>query len=167
MAQTALTIPSSLSEVKRRLLDAERTKLALKRVREKGTEMTGTLLQTAAVSMAALVMGGIHGRFGEIAPAGIPLSLGAGILLHVAGWAGLAGKTSKDRYGVANGVHGLADGCLAAYLTTLGVSIGTNLRKKALGGSTTSGMGGDIPGGPRAGGGVLNDAEMDRAARAA
>lgn len=157
---TAL-VPSSVSEIKRRLMDAERTKHALKRVKAKSEEFAGTLIQSAEVGMAALVMGGIHGRFGEIAPAGLPLSLGVGILFHVAGWTGLAGKYSRH-------MHGLADGALASYLTTLGVSIGTNLRKKALeGGSRSSGVAGDVPGRAGTGGGVLNDAEMDRASRAA
>lgn len=159
MATTAISVPSSLSEVKRRLLDAERAKAALGRIKKKGAEMTETLIDAAEVGMAALVMGGIHGRFGEIAPAKIPLSLGTGILLHVAGWAGVAGKQSSH-------LHGLANGCLASYLTTLGVSVGADLRRKALGASA-SGMSGDVPGTPRFGGGVLSDYEMDRAARAA
>ncbi len=126
-------------------------KAGLKRVREKGHELAETVVQTAEVGMGALVMGGIQGRFGDVSVGPIPVSLGSGLVLHAAAFAGVG------RAGGGKHLHSLGDGCLAAYLTTLGTGIGADLRKKAL----SSGMAGDYsdPSG-NAGGGVLNDQEQ-------
>lgn len=122
----------------------------LSMLKSKGDEMAGTMVRSAEVGMGAFVMGGIQGRFGDVSVGPIPVSLGSGLLLHAAGFAGVGGKNASH-------LHGIADGCLAAYLTTIGTGVGANLRKKAV----SSGMAGDVRTGvPGTGGGVLTDEEQ-------
>ena len=144
---TAMTRGQS---VRKALQLSENLKNRLAKLKEKGDAMASTMVRTAEVGMGAFVMGGIQGRFGDVFVGPVPVALGSGLLLHVAGFAGVGGKNASH-------LHGLADGCLAAYLTTLGTGVGADLRRK----SVTSGMAGDVHTGiPGTGGGVLSDAEQ-------
>lgn len=136
--------------VRKALQLSENLKNRLAKLKEKGDAMAGTMVRTAEVGMGAFVMGGIQGRFGDVSVGPVPVALGSGLLLHVAGFSGIGGKNASH-------LHGLADGCLAAYLCTLGTGVGADLRRK----SVTSGMAGDVHTGiPGTGGGVLSDAEQ-------
>ncbi len=138
--------------IREALITGERAKGALKRAKTKMDEMATTVVEGMEVFGGALVMGGIHGRFGDLAPLGVPVSLGTGLLLHGAAFAGIGGKNAKH-------LHGLGNGSLAAYATTLGIGIGTKMRHTG-----AAGISGDVPGTRSAGGGVLTDAEMNRMA---
>ena len=141
---------SRSQSVRKALVQNQSLRRRLGSLKAKGDEMATTVIHTAEIGMGAFVMGGIQGRFGDVSVGPVPVSLGAGLLLHVGGFAGIGGKNAEH-------LHGLADGCLAAYLTTLGTGVGANLRKK----SVTAGMAGDVNTGiPGTGGGVLTDEEQ-------
>ena len=147
MATTALTRSTS---VRKALQQNETLRRRLSSLKQKGDEMATTIIRTAEVGMGAFVMGGIQGRFGDVSVGPVPVSLGAGLILHAAGLAGVGGRNSQH-------LSAIGDGCLAAYLTTIGTGVGANLRKK----SVSSGMAGDVHTGiPGTGGGVLTDEEQ-------
>jgi hypothetical protein len=152
MASTAL-MPTSARQAKEMLITGERAKSSLVRLRKKADEFASTIVEGMEVFGGALIMGGIHGRFGDVAPAGIPISLATGLGLHALAFAGIGGRNAKH-------LHGLGNGSLAAYGTTLGIGIGTKMRQRA----GVRGMAGDVPGGQNSGGGTLTDAEMNRMA---
>jgi len=146
----ATAIATRSQSVRKALFQSESLRRKLQSMKAKGDEMAGVMVHSAEVGMGALVMGGIQGRFGDVSIGPVPVSLGAGLALHAAGFAGIGGRNAQH-------LHGLADGCLAAYLTTIGTGVGANMRKKAV----SSGMAGDVRTGiPGTGGGVLTDEEQ-------
>lgn len=84
-------------------------------------QMIENFTRTAEVGASAFAIGLAEGRFGKggggIEVAGVPLPLGLGVLANLAAYAGVAGKQSHH-------LHAVGDGCLAAYLATLGRGIG-------------------------------------------
>ncbi len=96
------------------------------RLKDKTEKAVNTLVSTAEVSATSFGFGIVRGRFGSVDIVGVPLELGAGVGLHVLSFLGVAGKAAKH-------LHSFADGALAAYLTTLGHTIGMDMKKKALG----------------------------------
>lgn len=147
MASTAMTRTTS---VRKALQQNESLRRRLGSLKAKGDAMANTVIRTAEVGMGAFVMGGVQGRFGDVSIGPVPVSLGSGLLLHAAGFAGVGGKNASH-------LHAIGDGCLAAYLATLGTGVGADLRKKAV----SSGIAGDVNTGvPGTGGGVLTDEEQ-------
>ncbi len=143
---TAMTRTTS---VRKAIAQNESLRRRLAGFKAKGDAMANTVIRTAEVGMGAFVMGGIQGRFGDVSIGPVPVSLGSGLLLHAAGFAGVGGKNASH-------LHAIGDGCLAAYLATLGTGVGADLRKKAV-----SGVSGDVNTGiPGTGGGVLSDEEQ-------
>lgn len=106
----------------------ERSQAQLGRIKDKAEEQMGVAMQTMTVGVASFGAGFVRGRFGEIAPAGVPVDLGAGLALHLVGYT-MAGKYKES-------AHNLGDGLLAAYLTTLGAGIGTKMRAQKSGTAT-------------------------------
>lgn len=136
----------------------------VKNLREKANETVGQLIQTTEVSVAAFGLGLINGRFvdketGEpgVEILGVPLDLGAAVVLHGIAFVG-GGKYSEH-------MHNLGDGALAAYLTTMGVGVGTRMRQKNEGALMPGGGGGALPTGG-ASGTSLSNSELAALARA-
>jgi len=75
------------------------------------------------VGAASFGFGVVQGRTGGVKVVGVPLDLGAAVILHLAGFTGIAGK-------MADHAHSLGNGALASYLTSLGRGIGIEMRKK-------------------------------------
>jgi hypothetical protein len=121
--------------------DALRRKLDSVKERLEGA--TTKLVRTVEVGAAAIAGGMIQGKAG---PDGatvmkVPVDLGAGLLLNVAGYFNAAGQHSDH-------LNNLGDGFLASYLSSLGFGIGNTWRTtgKLFGAKSTP----QLPGGPPA-----------------
>jgi hypothetical protein len=90
----------------------------------KGETLVQQTVQTAMISGTAFGFGVLGGHSGAIDVLGVPVDVGAGVLIHVAALAGLAGKWDKA-------AHDIADGALAAYFARLGARVGHNMARKA------------------------------------
>jgi len=99
----------------------ERLKARANSMKEKATETMGQVLQTAEIGGTAFVFGYLRGRMGDdngdLVVAGVPVGLGTGILLHLAGFAGLFGKHDEH-------AHNLGDGAVSEYLAVLAMRMG-------------------------------------------
>lgn len=96
----------------------------LARFKEQAAKTTEKVVRTVEVGSAALGMGIVQGRMGSVEIVGVPLELGAGVLLNLAGYFGAAGKYSDH-------LNNFGDGALAAYLTTVGKGVGAAMAQKA------------------------------------
>jgi hypothetical protein len=81
--------------------------------------VSAQVVETCAAAFAA---GFSRGRWGKVEIAGVPADLGAGVLLHLLAWSGVAREQSRD-------LHNLAEGALATYFATLGASAGKRVRQ--------------------------------------
>ncbi len=99
-------------------------------VKKKGESVVGELVCAAEVSASAFAFGAIQGRYGAVEVLGVPADLGAAVLLHLAGFVGVAGKASEH-------LHAFGDGALASFFFTMGRGTGVNWKSKALGGGKT------------------------------
>jgi hypothetical protein len=116
-------VPNITSEqIKEMKSVTERAMARVKNIKAATAEAMGTVIQTTEVGVAAFGMGVLRGRFGEsLNLLGVPIDLGAGVLLHVLGFMGAAGKQYDEH------LHNFGDGMLAAYLTVLGAGIGDSM----------------------------------------
>lgn len=142
MASSANISRAQLEKLRRRYQSVQSR---LTRVRENMDEQMGHLMQTTEVSLASFGMGLVNGRFVNedgsrgVEVLGVPLDLGAGIGLHAAAFLGVSRQYGEH-------LHNLADGALAAYLTTTGMGVGDRMRKQAAqegggGGAASGGYG--------------------------
>lgn len=90
----------------------------------RGETVTQQVVQSVLVSGGAFGFGVLGGAKGAIDVLGVPIDLGAGILLQLAGFAGLAGKWDKV-------LHDVGDGALAAYFARLGARVGHNWARRS------------------------------------
>lgn len=97
--------------------------------KKKGEETVEKLVSAAEVSAAAFAFGAVQGKYGAVEVLGVPADLGAAVLLHLAGFVGVAGKASGH-------LHSFADGALASFFFTMGRGTGVNWKQKSLGGKT-------------------------------
>lgn len=107
---------------------AESLKNRLANVRKRTEKIAERAVHSTEVATAAFAAGVIQGKTGGIEIVGVPLELGLGLGLNLAGYMGLGGKAS-------NHLQGFGDGFLAAYLTTLGRGVGMKWKEKAGGGT--------------------------------
>jgi len=91
-----------------------------KGLQERAEEAMGHVVQTVEIGVAAFAAGMIEGRFGGVEVVGVPVDLGLGVVGHVLGFVGLAGKHSAH-------VHNFSDGFIASYLMRLGAGIGSRM----------------------------------------
>ncbi len=119
---SAMTI--SKADAKRAMTRLESLKSRVATIRKHAEKTTEKALATAEVTGAAFAMGLIQGRTGGVEVMGVPLELGLGVSLTIGGYLGLAGKHSDHLNNVANG-------CLAAYATTMGRGVGAAWADKA------------------------------------
>lgn len=110
-------------------LDALKSRVA--NIRKQAERTTEKALATAEVTGSAFAMGLIQGRTGGIEVMGVPIELGLGVGLTIGGFLGMAGKHSDHLNNVANG-------CLAAYATTMGRGVGAAWKDKALAAGSAS-----------------------------
>jgi hypothetical protein len=89
--------------------------------RQKARDLEHVGLQLAEASAGAFACGLVRGRWGGVEIGGVPLDLGAGVLLHLLGLSGLAGSRSRD-------LHNLAEGALSTYFATWGATLGKKMR---------------------------------------
>ena len=92
----------------------------------KAETVTQQVVQSILVSGASFGFGVLGGHSGQVDVLGVPVDLGTGILLQLAGFAGLAGKWDKA-------AHDLGDGALASYFARLGARVGHDLARKGHG----------------------------------
>jgi len=113
----------------------ERAMARVKQIKEKTTEAMGQVVQTVEVGVAAFGFALARGRFEDkegLNVVGVPVDLGVGVLAHVLGFMGAAGKYDEH-------LHNFGDGALACYLTVLGGGIGRDMKVKADGGTRGAG----------------------------
>jgi len=103
---------------------ASRALARLGSYREKGTVVTQQVVQSVMVSAGAFGFSWLSGYAGTVDVLGVPIDLGSGILLQLAGFSGLAGHWSKV-------LHDVGDGALAAYFAKLGARTGNDMRRKS------------------------------------
>jgi hypothetical protein len=101
----------------------ESFKARLANIRKSAERSTEKMLRTAETGGAAFTMGVIQGKTGGVEIVGVPIDLGLGLTLNVLGYFGAAGKMSDH-------LNNVGDGCLAAYLTTVGRGVGQNWGQK-------------------------------------
>jgi hypothetical protein len=116
----------SQADLKRAATRAESLRSRLAGIRKRTEKVTEQAVRTVEISTAAFGWGIIEGRFYDpsrpeesaATVAGVPVALGLGLGLNLAGFLGLAGDRMSEH------LHGFGDGFLAAYLTIRGVSVG-------------------------------------------
>jgi hypothetical protein len=86
--------------------------------------LTQQTVQTALISGASFGFGVLGGHQGAVDVLGVPVDLGAGIIIHLGALAGLAGRWDKA-------AHDIGDGALAAYFARLGARVGHNWARKS------------------------------------
>ncbi len=107
----------------------ERAQGKMERLREQAESAIGTGIQMAEVSGAAFGFGYANGRWGEngeLAIGGVPVDLGAAVVLHGTAFLGGFGKYSEHG-------HNLGTGALAACAYRTGAQIGASAAQKAHG----------------------------------
>lgn len=83
-------------------------------------------VRTAEVGAAAFGLGVLNGKQGEMPEiVGVPVDLGAATVLHIMGFMGVGGDLSDH-------LHAFGDGALASYLTTQGLTVGDEWKKREL-----------------------------------
>jgi len=102
----------------------EHLKRRVSNMRQKAEETTKKVVRTAEVGAAAFGMGLLQGRTQGVEILGVPLELGAGLVLNVLGMMDAAGGHSEH-------LTNLGDGCVAAYAATLGRGVGVTMREKS------------------------------------
>ncbi len=143
----------------------DRMRKRVANIRDEATSTVLQVVQTAEIGASAFTHSLIEGYWNGVELVGVPLPIITGTALHVLAFLDIASEH----------MHNFGDGAYAAYLTTLGLGIGEDMRRKA--GSTTQpagaasrGWGGAAPPGgyPAATAGLSNDqlAELARFARA-
>ncbi len=123
----------SKAEGKQAVKRLEAFKARLANIRKTAEKSTEKMLRTAETGGAAFTMGVIQGKTGGVEVVGVPVDLGLGIALNVLGYFGAAGKMSDH-------LNNVGDGCLAAYLTTVGRGVGQNWEQKKGVSDKSSGM---------------------------
>lgn len=98
----------------------------LEGVKKKGESVVDELVCAAEIGAASFAFGAAQGRYGAIEVLGVPADLGAAVALHLAGFAGLAGKQSHH-------LHAFGDGALASFFFTLGRGTGLGWKQKSIG----------------------------------
>ena len=114
-------------------------------VKEKAEETAGVVLQTVEVAGACFGMSYANERYGktvvgtggEIQVAGMPVDLGAAVVLKGLSFFGALGKHAHHGQSVG-------DGLLACYASRIGGKLGRNAKTKG-GGRTTAGLGEGSP----------------------
>lgn len=129
------------------------------KAKDKANEVVGVLVRTAEIGVTAFGLSVMNAKFGKpgegaVVVVGVPLSLGIGVALHIAGFMGLGGARGESH------LHNFGDGALAEYLADTGRTIGLGWKQKAAqaqlpGGSATRGNLGDGAAGQK-----LTDEEM-------
>lgn len=98
-------------------------------LKKKGEQTVEKLVASAEVSASAFAFGAVQGRYGQVDLLGVPADLAAALALHLAGFTGMAGKSSEH-------LHNFADGALASFFFTMGKGTGVNWKAKGLGPKT-------------------------------
>ncbi len=93
-------------------------------VRHKGESTVEHLVSSAEVSGSAFALGVVQGKYGPVSVVGVPLDLTVAAGLHLAGFLGLAGKSSSH-------LHAFGDGALASFFFTLGRGTGAKWKASA------------------------------------
>jgi hypothetical protein len=104
----------------------ERAVARMSKYKEAAAEQMGVAVQTVEVGVASFGFGYARGRYakdGEFELLGVPPDLLTGAALHVLAFMGTFDKYDRD-------AHNVADGALAAYLTTKGVEFGVEAKQK-------------------------------------
>lgn len=86
-----------------------------------GAEPPRPQRELSTTCAAAFAMGLVRGRWGKVAPFGIPLDLGLGAALHLLAQSGALGPGTHT-------AEALAGSALSAYFTTWGASVGSRLK---------------------------------------
>lgn len=130
----------------------DRMRKRVSNIREEATETVMQVVQTAEVGASAFTHSLIEGYWHGVEFLGVPLPLLTGTGLHVLAFFDVAPEH----------MHNFGDGAYASYLTTLGLGIGEDMRKKQSSPAATAGWGGGFSPGSSvsAGGGGLSDAAL-------
>jgi hypothetical protein len=102
----------------------EALKQRAKKLQAHGEVVAMKLLRTAEVGGAAFLAGAVHGKTGGVEIVGVPLDIGAGLVLNGLSLFGVAGKASDH-------VGAVGDGFIAAYTHTIGIGVGVAWKEKA------------------------------------
>lgn len=111
----------------------KRMRSTIARSREESQATVRTVVDFMEVNSAAFAMGWSNGRFGAQEFVGIPLELWLGGALH---WAAFLGMPGGDD------LHQMGNGVTAAFSTTLGAGIGSEMAGRASG---VPGVSGALP----------------------
>jgi hypothetical protein len=90
-------------------------------VQDRAKEAVSKVVTTSEVSAAAFLLGLSQGKWGSIVVIGVPVDLLAGLGLHLAGFAGVAGGQSSH-------LHAFGDGALASFFSGLGFKVGQSMK---------------------------------------
>ena len=110
-----------------------------KRMKEQSTEIAGSIQGAALTGGSAFALGYAQHRFRDdegrpgIEVLGVPLDLGLGLGLHVAGIFGMFGNYGEAARSVANGA-------LASYATTMGAALGSKAYSELGASPATAGL---------------------------
>jgi hypothetical protein len=122
---------------------AKRAQATVRNAREYVAEQVGHVVRTAEVGGVSFAFGVANGYTGGVEVLGVPLDLGAGVAAHLAAF--LMGGD------LANHLHSMGDGAVAAYSTISGVGVGAKLKARNLAANQPAGNLPAPPGGAAAG----------------
>lgn len=111
----------SQTDLRKAAVRAQSLQTRLAGIRRKTERVTERAVHSTEIAAAAFAAGVIQGKTGGVEIVGVPLELGLGLTLNLAGYLGLAGNKMSEH------LHGFGDGFLAAYLTTLGRGVGQKM----------------------------------------
>lgn len=141
----------SEAKYKKALDTVDRLRKRTANIKAEANQAVMQVVQTAEVGSSAFGHSLLEGYFNGVELLGIPLPVLTGSGLHLLGFLGVAEEH----------MHNFGDGAYAAYLTTLGLGIGEEMRRKGSGtaapAGTSSGWGGGLP---PAGAAGLSDADL-------
>jgi len=128
MAFTMTNVAQAREMVEQLRHKAERAESMAMKFRKRAQGWIGTTVRVTEVSGAAMAFGYAHGRWGEngeLAVAGLPVDIGAAVLLHGAALFGGLGAYAEHG-------HNLGNGALAAYAYRTGAQIGAAAASRSL-----------------------------------
>ena len=127
MAFTATSVAQARYMIEQFKHKAARAESAMMKIRQKAEGMIGTGVQMTEVGAAAFAFGYANGRWGEngeLTVAGLPVDLGAAVVLHGVALFGGLGKYTEHG-------HNLGNGALAAVAYRTAMQIGAQAASRS------------------------------------
>lgn len=115
-----MAISLSLADIRKKAKSFDSLRARVDGMKRRGEAVMTKAVHSVESGAAAFTAGVVQGKTGGVDILGVPLELGLGVGLNLAGYLGLGGRMSAH-------LHGFGDGFLAAFLTTQGQIVGRKM----------------------------------------